>query len=951
MPSITDVWVSVMPDTSRLASGIQRAFREVDSDAAEAGRRWGREIEGGLGDVKVDLKADTARAKAELDEAARDRDSTVHVDVDRDNLSQIGTTVVRTLVPQFANAGQQAGNTFASSLQGTLSTPGIGPAVTALIAASIVPAMVDLGGVAASASQSLLLLPGAAGAAASAFGTLKLATMGFSDALGAIGDPDKFAEQLQSLSPAAQQAALAIQAMMPAFTALKTATQDALFTGVGGMLNGLVNQYLPTIQQATTGIAAAFNTMLGGVANQLMTPQTQAAIQSFLANVTQAFQNLAPAAAPFTQAITTLMSAGSGVLPQIAQAATQAAFAFSDFITKASQSGDLQRWLADGLTTLKQLGQIAWDVGRAFLSLAPAGQDILPGIVTAVNNIANAMPTLVSWVQGAQNAFLTWFPRIAPVITPLVALIDNFSGGLERISSIAGAVANAVSSAFGVVRQVIDAALQPIREAINIANKLPGVNIPNIPVVSGNGGTTLSTPTSLPGRAPGTYRRRDGSVGTVPAPAIPLPTANLPTIPIGGYAVPLPPPPKTTGGSSATTTPDLPFSYSSAAAPYPGDAALLANVPAGSYTNSGTDLVKGLGDCSSAVGDLVKLLDGEMTGGANRLNTGNAAQWLVDHGFLPGMGGPGDFRVGYNAGHMQATLPDGTAFNWGSNAAAARGGVGGTGADDPSFTSHYYRPMGAAPSMAGLSPSMGLTSSDLTLRNAQQRVSDTQADIEEAQGRLDELNAKGTATQRQRAEAERAVAVAKREHADAVDALTVATNKYNESSSKTKDGDSGMSGLGQDFMSGIMQVFGFDGSLFKSPADFGLMKFLSGAANLKMSDQGGAGGTMPGGGGGNILGGLLQGVLPQAVGALKSGSPADAPGEFMPSMPGSGGGGINIPALATSGATGAPGPGNQIGHQGDVYNITAPDPNNVAGQFKTDVSIPKMRQGLRNVPS
>jgi hypothetical protein len=840
-----------------------------------------------------------------------------------------------------------------SGLQGTMKTPVIGAAVTAGIAATIIPTLVDLGGVAASASQSLLLLPAAAGAAAAAFGTLKLATSGFADAIGAIGDPEKFAEQLQSLSPAAQQAALAIQAMMPAFTALKTATQDALFNGVGGMLNGLVNQYLPTIQQATTGIAGAFNTMIGGVANQLMTPQTQAAIQSFLANVTQAFQNLAPAAAPFTQAISTLMAAGSGVLPQIAQAATQAAFAFSDFITKASQSGDLQRWLSEGLTTLKQLGQIVWDVGRAFFAMAPAGQQILPGIVSAVHRIADVMPSVVSGVQGVQSAFAEWFPRIAPFITPVTGLISNFSGGLERISSVASTVATFVSNAFEKVRVAIDRALQPIREAINLANNLPFVNIPNIPSVSGPGGRQLVNPTNLPGRAPGTYRRRDGSTGTVPAQSIPLPTANLPTIPTGGYAVPLPPPPTSSGGGSSST-PNLPFSYSGGADPYTGymgDAALLANVPSGSYSNANTNLIQGLGDCSSAVGDLVKLLDGQSTGGGDRLTTGNAAQWLVDRGFLPGMGGPGDFRIGYNSGHMQATLPDGTPFNWGSNAAAARGGVGGSGADDPSFTSHYYRPAGAAPEMAGLSPSMGLTSGDLTLRNAQQRVSDTQADIDEAQARLDELNAKGTATQRQRAEAERAVAVAKREHADAVDALTVATNKYNESSSKASSGSSPASDFGSQFLSGIWDSVGLPG--MKAPWEFGAFKTMTDVLGVLTKGGDGASAAAPMGGGGgssSLLGGLLQGVMPQAMGALKSGSPQDAPGEFMPSMPGNGGGGINIPELATSGATGAPGPGNQIAHQGDVYNITAPDPNNVAGQFKADVAIPRMRQGLRNVP-
>lgn len=149
---------------------------------------------------------------------------------------------------------------------------------------------------------------------------------------------------------------------------------------------------------------------------------------------------------------------------------------------------------------------------------------------------------------------------------------------------------------------------------------------------------------------------------------------------------------------------------------YPGDAALLAGVPSGRYAQTqAADLTKGLGDCSSAVEDLVNILDGRPTGG-RQMSTGNAAEWLTSRGFLPGMGGPGDFRVGYNAGHMQATLPGGTPFNWGSDSAAANRGIGGTGADDPAFTSHYYRPVagGGLPGISGGGGYLPLTPAQLT---------------------------------------------------------------------------------------------------------------------------------------------------------------------------------------------------------------------------------------------
>ncbi|MGB0972376.1 MAG: hypothetical protein ACPGVG_15665, partial [Mycobacterium sp.] len=126
---------------------------------------------------------------------------------------------------------------------------------------------------------------------------------------------------------------------------------------------------------------------------------------------------------------------------------------------------------------------------------------------------------------------------------------------------------------------------------------------------------------------------------------------------------------------------------------YAGDAALLANVPSGRYTQGERgDLTQGLADCSSAVEDLVNLMDGRPTAGAE-MWTGNASDWLTSRGFMPGSM-PGAFNVGFNSSHMQATLPGGTNFNWGTQAAAQAGGVApNTGAFDPAFTQHFYRPV------------------------------------------------------------------------------------------------------------------------------------------------------------------------------------------------------------------------------------------------------------------
>jgi hypothetical protein len=315
-------------------------------------------------------------------------------------------------------------------------------------------AAVELAGVAASASQALWLIPAAAGAAGAAIGTVALATYGFGDALKAAGDPKKFAEALQQLSPNAQQAALSIQQLMPAFTQLRQATSDAFFANVGPQLTELSNQFLPTIRTLTTGIAGAFNQAFSGVAQQLMTPETQSAITGFVNNVVAAFRELAPAAAPMVKAFADLAEVGSKVLPDIARGAAEAAKQFAAFIEVHSQNGDISRWLNEGLDTLKQLIPLAVELGKDFMALAPIGRAILPDIVSALKSIGDLVPIIGTALIPLGPAFGMWTTMLGPAVKLLGMAADALafiSGDAERIakSDLLGAQIDAATRAAG----------------------------------------------------------------------------------------------------------------------------------------------------------------------------------------------------------------------------------------------------------------------------------------------------------------------------------------------------------------------------------------------------------------------------------------------------------------------------------------------------------------------
>ena len=268
------------------------------------------------------------------------------------------------------------------------------------------------------------------------------------------------------------------------------------------------------------------------------------------------------------------------------------------------------------------------------------------------------------------------------------------------------------------------------------------------------------------------------------------------------------------------------------------DAALLAQIPKGGSYDASGDLSKGLGDCTSAIEDLVNMMDGMPTAG-REMSTGNAAEWLASRGFLPtDEMVPGAFNVGFNDRHMEATLPGGTNVNFGSDASVASGGVSGAvGAfGDSSFTQHFYR---AADELDGAWSSLAKTSYELDGALSDRTTAETQ---------LTDLASRQASQLEQQATANKDL----------------------------------VSSLGSSFMGGIMQSIGLDGSVFSDPTQWPNVKSAMALANwgggLIQGLSGTADSAGPAGGGGGMgLGGLGGFLQPLGVGPTLTQAAPDAP--------------------------------------------------------------------------
>ena len=369
-------------------------------------------------------------------------------------------------VRELRDAGRSSGSFMGDMSSGM---ENLGTAARSFAMAGLPAAVLGVAGAAVTAAGALAVLPAVLGGVGAGVGTLSIGLHGFSDTLKDMGDAKKFAEDIHKLAPSAQQAALSIQSLTNGpLGELQKATQESLFKDMGREIHDLTNTMLPTVKAATTGIAEAFNSMGRGAMDQLMRPETAAALDATLQNVTKAFQNLAPAAAPFTKAMADIMQVGSGFLPGLAQSITNAATAFSQFITHAKESGQLASWIREGGDILGQVGTLAFEAGRAFAAMLPTARTVFGYVAGALHETADLLrehPGLVWGAVGAYagfktitglaavgqaligiNAALTAMPGLAATAGTALGGLATAAAGLMKIAGVVGTIGALVNS-------------------------------------------------------------------------------------------------------------------------------------------------------------------------------------------------------------------------------------------------------------------------------------------------------------------------------------------------------------------------------------------------------------------------------------------------------------------------------------------------------------------------
>ncbi|AFM10396.1 hypothetical protein PIS_007 [Saccharomonospora phage PIS 136] len=283
------------------------------------------------------------------------------------------------------------------------------------------------------AAGSVTLLPAALGSMTASVGALVVGFQGMGEALGAVmdEDPEKLAEALEDLTPAARSAVRAFQSLRPQLEEIRKATQESLFKGLDDEIRRLNSTLLPTLEKGLSKVAEGLNKQLDALFDALSDRGNLTQFDAVFENTAIAAEMLAPAVRDATRALATLAGVGSGFMPRLAEATAEAAENFANFVQRANETGELAGFMKRSIDAMSQLGRVVRNVGSGIGSVFSAASEASGGLL---DNLEALTAKFAEWAGSdtGQDTMLSLFESlktvadaVMPVIRNLVELIGN----------------------------------------------------------------------------------------------------------------------------------------------------------------------------------------------------------------------------------------------------------------------------------------------------------------------------------------------------------------------------------------------------------------------------------------------------------------------------------------------------------------------------------------------
>jgi hypothetical protein len=214
--------------------------------------------------------------------------------------------------------------------------------------------------------QSLGLLVLAPTALGALFTTLLIGQTVFKD-FGAAAHGIEAA--MKRLPPAGQEAARTFQKV---FADMRQSVSQEFWSQASDSMLRFANNALPAFTRGMSATAGRLGGIFGGILDSFNNLALAGGLDTMFNNLIKMFDNMTAGATAFWDALNIIGLRGSEFLPQFGDWLTKISIQFKNWAQTASDNGDLNKWIREGVSALKEMWQIGGDVIDIFKAIAGA---------------------------------------------------------------------------------------------------------------------------------------------------------------------------------------------------------------------------------------------------------------------------------------------------------------------------------------------------------------------------------------------------------------------------------------------------------------------------------------------------------------------------------------------------------------------------------------------------
>lgn len=320
-------------------------------------------------------------------------------------------------------------------------------------------------------------------------GALTLGMQGLGDAIKNAFDPDvkpeDLAASLEALAPSARKFVLELSDMKSEFKELQLGVQERLFKGLDGSLRTLSRSALPQVGDALNRTATTLNQMARGAVDAAAELASNGTLGRALDGATTGLQNLVDLPAQATTAFGQLAAAAAPAFDRITKALAKVATEASEGLTRAFESGALEKAIDDAVAAIAQLGRIAGNVFGIIGNLLDAATVEGEGLFGTLEKVTQALQDVTGSkeFQNVIQELVETMSVLGEQAGPLfVQALGTISAAIEILAPV---VRDLLDTLGPVLLDVLESAEGPILALSESFGKLVEAALPLVELVGG----------------------------------------------------------------------------------------------------------------------------------------------------------------------------------------------------------------------------------------------------------------------------------------------------------------------------------------------------------------------------------------------------------------------------------------------------------------------------------